>query len=81
MAAVFQPLFDELAREQEFWTRNRAVFMERYEDQFVAVKHGQVVLTDPDLVSFLHRLREAGLWPDNDVWFEYVTDKWKSLIL
>ena len=83
MATLFkpEPSFEELDRRQAFWARNRDRFLDQYADQFVAVKDGEVIIADPDLVRLLERLQAAGLKPGKDVWFKYITTKWNSLIL
>jgi hypothetical protein len=53
--------FDEAEAQDAFWEAHILELMEKYPDQFVAVRDGVVVATSPDLLVLLDALKAKGL--------------------
>lgn len=58
------------SEERAFWSAHRQEFLNRFPDQFVAVKNGDVVATGTNLDEIVARLAERGLEP-TEVWLHY----------
>lgn len=76
-----EPSWDEAERIRAFWNDNYEALLKRFPDQFVAVKDGEVAVSDQDLVNLVAKLREAGLDPRTDVDIEYIGTKLRTLLL
>ena len=66
--------------ERRFWEENYDRILERYPEQFVAVRDGEVVAAQPELEALLARLSELGLGAP-DVTIEFVTAEPQKLYL
>jgi hypothetical protein len=53
--------WDEAEREQSFWRDHYSELLQQYPDQFVAVRDGTVVATNPDLYQLLDSLKHQGI--------------------
>lgn len=47
--------------DRGFWDAHRAEYLRLYPDQFVAVRNGEFLDHDPDLMLLVQRLRANGL--------------------
>lgn len=71
----------EAEETQDFWNEHYAEFLEKYPEQFVAVRDGAVVAANPDLAFLVYELRDLELNPRDDVAINFITAKAHSLIL
>lgn len=76
-----EPGWEEADRIRTFWNDNYATLLKRFPDQFVAVKDGEVAVSDHDLINLVAKLREAGLDPRTVVNIEYIGSKLRALLL
>ena len=58
-------------REQAFWRDHYGELLQQYPDQFVAVRDGVVVATNPDLQRLLERLAHQKMEP-TAVWVRFL---------
>ncbi len=65
-------LWQKAQAERAFWKRNHRTLLEKYPEQFVAVRDGAVVAIAPDLDGLLRALERQGLKP-TDVWARFIT--------
>lgn len=65
-------LWQQAQAERAFWQRNHRTLLEKYPEQFVAVRDGAVVATAPNLDELLRLLERQGLKP-TDVWARFIT--------
>jgi hypothetical protein len=63
-----------------FWDAHRAELTQAYPDQFVAVRDGQAIGHDTDLMSLVQHVRIAG-HDIHDVWIELMPTGRRKLIL
>jgi hypothetical protein len=64
---------DEAARaEQVYWEEHFPEFLERYPEQFVAVRESEVVAVSPDLLLLVGILEGKELKP-TEVWVRFIT--------
>lgn len=63
--------WEEAEREQGFWRDHYSELLQRYPDQFVAVRNGAVVATNPDLQRLLESLEHQGIEP-TAVWVRFL---------
>jgi hypothetical protein len=73
--------FDRAERVQRFWDDHWAEYLEKYPDEFVAVRDGEVVATNSDLALLYYELRDLGLKMSEDVDVELIRTNWDFLIL
>lgn len=66
--------------ERAYWDAHRADLTRRYPDEFVAVRGGEVVEHDPDLMVLAERLQIAGIQP-KDAFIAYLATKPECYIL
>ena len=57
--------------ERAFWQNHYREFLQKYPDQFAAVKDGKVIATGADLSEILSELERQGLEP-SEVWLRYL---------
>lgn len=76
-----QPGVEEARTIHEFWAQNMEALRKKYPDRFVAVRNGEVVADDADLVLLVYRLRDLGLDPRTDVAIEFVWNEPANLLL
>jgi hypothetical protein len=62
-----QAAWEAAEAERRFWETHYAEYLERYPEQFVAVKDGAVVAASPDFMKLLQLLEQRGLTP-TEVW-------------
>ncbi|MFN0146296.1 MAG: hypothetical protein ACKVT1_07285 [Dehalococcoidia bacterium] len=82
--AVFivpEPTFEESAAIRNFWTAHHREFLERYPEQFVAVREGEVIVAASDLDDLVAKIRHLRLDPRTDVDIEFITGGTGSLLL
>jgi hypothetical protein len=72
--------WEEAERERSFWQQHHKEFLEKYRNQFVAVRDGKVVATSYDIRDFLQELRRMGLDPKK-TWFHYFADETAAALL
>ena len=63
----------EAEAEEAFWRDRYDGFLQQYPDQFLAVlrENGQVVATDPDLLSLVATISDQGL-DTRQVWVRFL---------
>jgi hypothetical protein len=66
--------------EQAFWDKHWDDFLERYPEQFVAVKDGQVLAASEDLQEVLQVVQAAGVEPA-EIWIQFLTKSPGFLLL
>jgi hypothetical protein len=69
------------ALERKFWSDHWEEYIATYGPGFIAVRNGEVILSDAELCSFSDRLEEMGIIPSKDVWVEYVSHDSETWIL
>ena len=62
---------DAAEREQGFWRDHYSRLLQQYPDQFVAVRDGAVVATNPDLQRLLESLEHQSIEP-TAVWVRFL---------
>lgn len=70
--AEAEALQQEGEREHTFWDAHYDAFLERYPEQYVAVKDGEVIATSPDLFDLVDQVEQRGLKP-TEVWARFFT--------
>ena len=70
----------EAEAQQAFWQAHSGELLQKYPDQFVAVKDGAVVATSPDLLKLVEILETKEL-DVRDVWIRFMTADPRRLIL
>ncbi len=80
-AILPEPSFKEAEEIQQFWNEHHEELLERYPEQFVAVKDGEVVAANADLALLVYELRDMSLDPRTDVAIEFVTATLGSQLL
>jgi hypothetical protein len=64
--------WEAVRAEQRFWEAHYAEYLQHYPEQFVAVKDGEVIATQADLLELLQALKSKGLAP-TQVWMHFIT--------
>ena len=64
------PAWQDAEREHAFWQERADEFLQKYPDQFVAVRDGEVVAVAYDIRDLLAMLRARGMEP-TEVWFRF----------
>ena len=72
--------WNEAEEERIFWQANYQKFLERYPDQFVAVRDREVLATSYDLRDLLVSLAEQEVKPE-DVWIHFFESKPQAMML
>jgi hypothetical protein len=73
-------LWKRAENERAFWDKHYPEFLERYPDQFVAVKNGEVVANAPDLTQLVVLLESKGI-DLKKVWAQFISEESHRLIL
>ncbi len=71
---------ERAAAATAFWRDHYAELLERYPDQFVAVREGDVVATNPNLEGLLESLKRLGIEPTS-VWVRFLATDPRRLML
>lgn len=66
--------------ERAFWDVHRTELTQHYPDEFVAVRNGEVVEHDPDLMVLAERLQVAGIQP-RDAFIAFLATKPECYLL
>jgi hypothetical protein len=79
-AEEMRAAFKDADEQRAFWDAHSGELMQRYPDQFVAVREGEVVAASPNLEQLLAMLKEKDLLP-SDVWLRYMATDARRLLL
>jgi Family of unknown function (DUF5678) len=66
--------------ERAFWSAHRAELTQRFPDEFIAVRNGEIVDHDPDLMILARRLQKKGI-PSHKVSIFFTATQPESYLL
>lgn len=75
------PRQDEARAVEAWWEAHYDELLQSFPEQFVAVRDGHVVASNPDLALLAYELRDLGLSPRDDVAIELITASRGNLLL
>ena len=81
ISPALQSAFDAAERRDRFWSDNYGDLLDRYPEQFVAVKDCEVVAAESSFEELLKAIRARGLSPQADVWMQWISKSMACLVL
>ena len=75
------PNLDNARKIETWWEAHYSELLTSHPEQFVAVRDGTVVASNPDLAMLVYELRDLGLRPREDVAIEFITARKGQLLL
>ena len=72
---------EEALETQQFWAEHYDELLTKYPEEFVAVRGGEVVASNPDLAMLFYDLRDRGLNARTDVAIQFISAHCGSLLL
>jgi hypothetical protein len=76
-----EPSVREAIQLEKFWADHYEELLARYPEQFVAVRDGDVMASNPDLAMLIYDLRDKNLSPRTDVAIQFISSRSGSLLL
>jgi hypothetical protein len=76
-----KPSLAEAARLEQFWATHYQELLRAFPEQFVAVRDGEVVASNPDLAMLVYELRDRHLNARTDVAIQFISSRSGTLLL